>query len=500
MPLKIYNSLTNKKEDFIPLSKEEVTMYACGVTVYDECHIGHARASFVFDFIRKYFIFSGYKVTYVRNITDIDDKIINKAQEEISKEKNKTLSGKILKKKAEEIATRYTGRFYEDMRALGIDKANVEPRATDHINDMISLIKILIDKGFAYVSGGDVYFSVKKFKDYGKLSNQSTEQILTGVRKESEQNKKNPLDFALWKKSKENEPAWPSPWSEGRPGWHIECSVMSMKYLGQSFDIHAGGRDLIFPHHENEIAQSEAATGRPFAKYWIYNGLLTIDREKMAKSLGNFLSIKDILARYHPEVLKIFFLSSHYSSPIDFTFEKMDSARSSRQRFYVLFKKIDDITKTGTTPIGRTPKEQQLIKAIKVFINELHALREKFKEAMDDDFNTPAALSVLFDIVNLAHKFIEDKSVPLQRKKLALKSVKFTLIELGRILGLFRFQKEEEEDMEIVDKLVKILIELRDYARSKEDYELSDKIRQQLKEVGVVLEDAKGKTTWRKED
>jgi cysteinyl-tRNA synthetase len=500
--LKIYNSLTNQKEDFVPLDDKKVRMYACGVTVYDECHIGHARAAFVFDFIRKYLVFSGYEVTFVRNITDIDDKIINKAREALALTGGKkSLPSNVVKEKVKEIAFRFTKKFYEDMKALNIDHADVEPKATEHINEMIELIKILIRKGYAYESGGDVYFEVKKFKNYGKLSNQSIEQMLTGVRKESEPNKKNPLDFALWKKSKEDEPAWHSPWSEGRPGWHIECSVMSMKYLGQSFDIHAGGRDLIFPHHENEIAQSEAATGKTFAKYWIHNGLLTIGGEKMAKSLGNFVSIKDVLAQYHPEVLKIFFLNSHYSSPVDFTSERMEAAKSSRQRFYILFKKIDEIISPPTLTIQKTPKEQEIVKAIKTFLDELHSLRERFKLAMDDDFNTPGALSALFDIVNLTNKFIEEGSVPLERKKMALQSAKFTLIELGRVLGLFvKPKKEEEEDMQTINELMKIIIEVRDYARSKKDYLLSDKIRAQLKEIGIILEDTKGKTTWRKED
>lgn len=512
-------------------------MYACGVTVYDDCHVGHARAAFIFDFIRKYLIFKNYNLTYVRNITDVDDKIINKAREEIELE-GKSLSRDVLQKKMEEVALRYTQRFYADMQTLGIDKADIEPKATEHIGDIIEMIRVLIEKGYAYEADGDVYFEVKKFEDYGKLSNQGIEQMRSGVRKESERNKKDDLDFALWKKSEESEPAWKSPWSEGRPGWHIECSVMSMKYLGESFDIHAGGRDLIFPHHENEIAQSEAATGKPFAKYWIHNGLLTINGEKMAKSQGNFVTIKEILSRYDGEDLKMFFLGSHYSSPIDFTFEKLDAVHSARQRFNILFKKIDEALDTETIPTHKTAQDEEIVAKIKNFVDELYALKQKFEEAMDDDFNTPSALSIMFEIVSLANKFLEEDAVPLERKKPALKTVKFALIECGRVFGLFNFREGKADSAMLADRLKQIIgglencvscrgdlkaiigaavneigkssslsieklmekiIELRDYARSKKDFALSDKIRASLKAEGIILEDTKGKTTWRKE-
>ncbi|MFH1855672.1 MAG: cysteine--tRNA ligase [Candidatus Omnitrophota bacterium] len=500
MTIKIYNSLTNSKEEFIPLQDKKVKMYACGVTVYDDCHIGHARAAFIFDFIRKYLVYKGYELTFVRNITDVDDKIINKARQELVKEsKSGNHSEEELNKKVKEIAQKYTEKFYEDMNMLGIAKADVEPKATEHIPDIIEIIKVLIEKGFAYESAGDVYFEVKKFKDYGKLSNQSIEQMFSGVRKESEQNKKDPLDFALWKKSKVGEPAWPSPWSAGRPGWHIECSVMSMKYLGKTFDIHAGGIDLIFPHHENEVAQSEAATGQPFAGYWIHNGLLTINGEKMAKSLGNFVSIKELLSRCTAEDLKLFFLSSHYASPIDFSFEKVEFASNALRRFYILFNKIDAILKTGPVPIEKTNQEQRISVVLECFIKELAVLKEKFEEAMDDDFNTPAALSAMFEIVNLTNKFLQNNTVELERKKPALQSAKFALIEAGKIFGIFEPGEQEDMDMKTVDDLMNIIIETRDYARQKKDYELSDTIRNRLKEVGIIIEDEKGKTLWRKE-
>lgn len=498
MSLKIYNSLTGKKEEFQPLNDKKVKMYACGVTVYDDCHLGHARAAFVFDFIKKYLLFKGYEATYARNITDIDDKIINRAREQLDSSGTAPCTRERVEKKVKEITSVYTEKFYRDMRKLDIDRADIEPKATEHVPDIIEMIKCLIEKGYAYEAGGDVYFEVGKFKGYGKLSNQSTEQMLCGVRKESEPNKKNHLDFALWKKSKEDEPAWPSPWSAGRPGWHIECSAMSVKYLGKSFDIHAGGIDLIFPHHENEIAQSEAAGEGCFAKYWIHNGLLTINGQKMAKSLGNFVSIENVLSRYRPEDLKMFFLSSHYASPVDFSFGKMDSARTSLRRFYILFKKIDEIINEEDTAVTKKEAEGPISRKISDFVEELGGLKGKFEEAMDDNFNTPAAISMLFEIVNLTNKFIEDASMESGRKKSALKSAKSALIESGKIFGLFK-PKEEGEDMRTIDKLMRIIIELRDYVRSKKDYDLSDKIRSRLKEAGIIIEDAKGRATWRTE-
>jgi len=319
MPVTLYNSLTQKKEPVAPLASPKLTMYSCGVTVYDDCHIGHARSLYIFEVIRKYLQFRGYDVLFVRNITDIDDKIINRANE--------------LKVDWKELVERYIRRYYEDMDALGIPPADIEPKATENIADMVAHIGGLINKGYAYVTDSGVYFSVRKFKNYGRLSGQSIESMLTGVRKETDENKHDPLDFALWKTSKPGEPSWNSPWGQGRPGWHIECSVMSTKYLKtETIDIHAGGRDLIFPHHENEIAQSEALTGRPFATHWIHHGLLTINGQKMSKSLGNFITINDAIKRYHPDVIKIFFLQAHYSSPIDFSDNKMVEAKQAYER------------------------------------------------------------------------------------------------------------------------------------------------------------------------
>jgi cysteinyl-tRNA synthetase len=501
MTLKIYNSLTNKKQEFKSLEEGRVGMYACGVTVYDQCHIGHARGAFVFDVIRKYFKYKGYEVKFVRNITDVDDKIINKARD-LTKQAKKKGKEKDLKTAVKEITKEYIDKYYKDMDALGIERADVEPRATEHIDEMIKVIEDLRNKGYAYQQEGDVYFEIKKFKSYGKLSNQAIEQLRQGVRKKTDEKKKDPLDFALWKEAKEDEPKWKSPFSEGRPGWHIECSVMSTKYLGPTFDIHGGGRDLIFPHHENEIAQAESYSGKPFANFWIHNELLTIEGEKMAKSLGNFISISDILKKYHPEVLKLFFLSSHYGSPLDFSFKMMEEASAKRERFYILFNRIDEVRKEAQAiqPKPRTPQTVKVANKLKNYLKETEKQREAFIEAMDDDFNTPGGLSCLYEILNLANKFISDENIPLDKKSVILNSMELTLVELGHILGLFYRdeKKEEEEDMELLNKVVEAVIEIREKARKDKNFEMADLIRKKLADSGVVLEDKEGKTTWRK--
>ncbi len=501
MVLKIYNSLTNKKEEFKPIEEGKVGMYVCGVTVYDECHIGHARGAFIFDIVRKYLQYKGYKVKYIRNITDIDDKIINKARD-LVKELKKQQKDKNLKTAVRELTKKYIDKYYEDMDVLGIEKADIEPKATEHIRDMIKMVEGLLDKGYAYEEEGDVYFEVKKFKDYGKLSNQNLEQLRSGVRKKVDEKKKGPLDFALWKKAKEDEPKWRSPFSDGRPGWHIECSVMSMKYLGKNFDIHGGGRDLIFPHHENEIAQAESYSGKPFANYWMHNELLTIKGQKMAKSLGNFISISKILEKYHSEDLKIFFLSSHYGSPVDFSYKKIEEAKSKRERFYILFNKIAQINKETQKKDSDINDSHSVEAADKLndYLEKAEKIREGFISAMDDDFNTPGALASLFEIVNLANKFISDESVPLNKKSTILNSMKFTLLELGHILGLFKKVKKEEkkEDMELLNKVMDVIIQIRQKARKDENFELADSIRKQLADIDIVLEDQKNKAIWRK--
>ena len=393
MPIHIYNSLTRKKEELLPLNPPALKIYTCGVTVYDESHIGHARSLYIFDVIRRYLAFRGFDVAFVRNITDIDDKIINRANE--------------LKTDWKELVRKYIDRYYEDLVYLGIGRADSEPRATENIPEMIRYITGLIEKGFAYESGGDVYFNVRMLRDYGKLSGQSIDAMETGVRIDPSEHKNDPLDFALWKRSKEGEPYWDSPWGKGRPGWHIECSVMSQKFLKtETLDIHAGGRDLIFPHHENEIAQAEALTGKPFAKYWIHHGLLTINAQKMSKSLGNFVTIKDFMTRYkNADLLKLFFLSAHYSHPIDYTEEKIEEARKALERIVILMDKLG-VSGPETSSGCQRPGELKGCQSVK----EVEEIEERFIAAMDDDFNTPQALACVFELVNATNKNIEDKA------------------------------------------------------------------------------------------
>lgn len=457
MPIYIYNSLTRKKEELIPLKQPQLNIYTCGVTVYDESHIGHARSLYIFDVIRRYLKYRGLKVKFVRNITDIDDKIINRAKE--------------LKIDWKELIKKYIARYYEDLEALGIEKADAEPRATDNIPDMIKHIEGLIDKGYAYVTHTGVYFNVRKFKEYGKLSGQGIDRMQSGARKEPDETKQDPLDFALWKRSKEGEPDWESSWGKGRPGWHIECSVMSQKFLKtDTLDIHAGGRDLIFPHHENEIAQAEALTGKPFAKYWLHHGLLTINGQKMSKSLGNFVTIKDFVSKYkNTDLLKMFFLSAHYSHPIDFTDDKIKEAKKALERILIFIGKIEKKSKSQNN-------------------REIEELKDKFISAMDDDFNTPEALACVFELVNLSNKNIADAAFTGAAKK--------TLIELLGILGVSL--KQEKEKSGISDVEIERMISERDKARGDKNFALSDQIRKELEEKGITLEDTKDGTTWRR--
>jgi cysteinyl-tRNA synthetase len=465
MSIYIYNSLTRKKEELTPQNPPKVNIYTCGVTVYDESHIGHARSLYIFDVLRRYLKYRNFQVNFVRNVTDIDDKIINRAKE------TKTDWRGLVKK--------YIDRYYEDLRDLGIEKGDSEPRATENIPAMIKYIESLVNKGYAYVTDSGVYFSVRKFKDYGKLSGQGIDQMLTGVRKEPDETKDDPLDFALWKKSKPEEPYWDSPWGRGRPGWHIECSVMSQKFLKtDTLDIHAGGRDLIFPHHENEIAQVEALTGKPFAKYWIHHGLLTINGQKMAKSLGNFVTIKDFIAKHKDaDLLKLFFLSAHYSHPIDYTEEKIEEAKQALERITILLTKTEQ---------GVAGKRNNAFKGIE-------ELKNKFIEAMDDDFNTPQALAAIFELVNTTNKNIDDFNF--------LSCAKNIIRELLGIFGIsLKMSKILRDEAVLKDEvMVKIKIEERNKARQNRDYKLADKIRKELEEKGIILEDTKdGKTAWRR--
>ncbi len=468
MSIYINDSLLREKKVFEPLNPPKVNIYTCGVTVYDSCHIGHARSLYTFDVIRKYLKYRGFDVKFVRNITDIDDKIINRANE--------------LKIDWQDLVKEQIAGYYQDLDILGIPKADYEPRATENIVPMIRHIEALIEKGYAYVTDTGVYFNVRKFESYGKLSGQSIDRMEVGVRKESDETKKDPLDFALWKTSKPGEPSWDSPWGKGRPGWHIECSVMSTKYLKvDTLDIHAGGRDLIFPHHENEIAQAEALTEQPFAKYWIHHGLLTINGQKMAKSLGNFITIKDFIDKHkNADFLKIFFLSAHYAHPVDFTEEKIEEAKKGYERFTILFQKLDRKL--------CTPDAAKLLDANKVAVDQF---RNKFQEAMDDDFNTPIALSVLFNMVNECNKMLASE---LADNCAALRYARQVIMELTGILGLsFKYVCEEN-----VDTWIDVLLDKRNQFKKGKKYAEADKIRKELEEKGIIIEDTKDGTTWRR--
>ena len=473
--MKIYNSLTKKKDEFKPIKGKKVGLYACGPTVYDEPHIGHARGAYIFDVIVRYLRYKKFKVTYVRNVTDVDDKIISKANE--------------LKVSTEEVSARYLARYNEDMKELGIAQADIEPKATEHIKDMVSFIKRLIKRGFAYASGGDVYFSVGKLPGYGRLSNRSLDEMESGARIAPGENKKDPLDFALWKAAKEGEPSWESPWGKGRPGWHIECSAMSMKYLGKEFDIHGGGLDLVFPHHENEIAQSRGA-GCKFAKYWIHNGLLTINNQKMSKSLGNFISIQDFLAKYSPDVLKFFFLQTHYSHPVDFTWETMEEKRESLERITTFLRRIKEREEGKAAIVTSDIKETVSPRELRNRIKKAH---RDFEGAMDEDFNTPNAVAVLFEIVNTCNKVLYSSDF----RKAHLSALKYAakiLRELGGVLGI----TFEELSPGVLEDEVRKQIDIRNRMRKEKNFKEADRIRKQLEEKGIILEDTKEGVIWRR--
>jgi len=462
--MKIYNSLTRTKEDFAPLKKGHVGMYVCGPTVYDEPHIGHARSAYIFDVIRRYFEYKKLDVVFVRNVTDVDDKIIDKARKELGVEN----AGPVVIEKTKEISKKYLDAYHEDMALLGIRPPDKEPKATEYIPKMVKFIESLIALDKAYAAGGDVYFDIKKAVRYGKLSNQNPEKMESGSRVASGESKRDPLDFALWKKAKDGEPSWSSPWGQGRPGWHIECSAMSSDILGDEFDIHGGGIDLIFPHHENEIAQSEGA-GKKFAKCWIHNGLLTIKNEKMAKSLGNFISIKGFMAEYKDaDFLKLLFLNTHYRHPVDYTEEKIAEMRAQKERIVILIKKLSG---NQNSEIRSQASEE---------------FRVKFENAMDDDFNMPLGLAAIFELVTETNKRIDDSDFTADAKKL--------LFDMAGIFGLDISINPETGGFGEIDSLVAA----RNSARAKKDFKEADRIRKALDEKGVILEDTKDGTTWRK--
>ncbi len=480
--MRVYNTLHGKKEELVPIIPGKIGMYACGVTVYDLCHIGHARSAIVFDVMRRYLSFRGHSVIYIRNFTDIDDKIINRARQEGMP--------------WDQVAKKYTEEYYRDMDRLGVGRADVEPKATEYIPEIIEIVKGLVEKGYGYVIDGDVYFEVKKFADYGKLSKRDVDDLLAGARVEVDERKKNPMDFALWKASKEGEPSWSSPWGPGRPGWHIECTAMSIKHLGESFDIHGGGADLIFPHHENELAQSEAFTGKPFVKYWIHNGFITIDKEKMSKSLGNFFTIREILDRFDPEVVRFFLLSTHYRSPIEFSDESLREAESSLDRYYSTVERIEDFFKESQAKDKQTKEEKSLEGVVAPFMS-------KFRDAMDDDFNTALALGHIFELVRELNRYLDSKPSG-QKAKDLLSGTMDLLRQTGGVLNIFNKQPEEWNEALMETKKIPygkedILrkIRQRQEARERKDWSAADAVRKELEEKGIILEDKKTGTVWK---
>ena len=452
--MQIYNTMTRKKEELVPMQEGQISMYVCGPTVYDFIHIGNARPLIVFDTMRRYLESRGYKVTYVQNFTDIDDKLIRRANAE-----NTTVPA---------LAERFIKEYYADADSLGIMRSTVNPRATEHIDDIIDLVKTLIDKGHAYaVENGDVYFSVRSYPGYGKLKGQDINDMENGVRIDPSDIKRDPLDFALWKGAKPGEPSWPSPWGEGRPGWHIECSAMSMHILGPTFDIHGGGQDLIFPHHENEIAQSEAATGKPFAHYWMHNGYLNIDNQKMSKSLGNFFRVRDITKEYDPEALRMFMLGANYRNPLTFSRELMDQAVTSLTRLRTAKERLE------ATPVDNNVATPDLAKTLQGF-------HDRFNEAMDDDLNTADALGVLFDVARFVNIFASEP-----KSQSDIDAVKNCYADLSGILGLLQKKTADEFPADAVR-----LLEERTAARKAKDWAKADAIRAELKEMGYAVEDS----------
>ena len=475
--LKIYNTLKKQKEPFQPITPGKVGIYVCGPTVYDACHIGHARSMVVFDVIVRYLRALGYEVTYVRNFTDVDDKIINRANE-------RGVS-------TQELSERYIQEFHEDMDALKVGRATIEPRATEHIGNIVETVERLISRGHAYEAGGDVFYAVETFEEYGKLSGRRLEEMEAGARVEVDQRKRNPSDFVLWKGAKPGEPMWDSPWGKGRPGWHIECTAMSTHYLGHHFDIHGGGKDLIFPHHENEIAQSEGAFDASFVNVWIHNGFLRIDQEKMSKSLGNFLMIKELLKEYDPETVRVFLLSNHYRSPIDYSDQAMTEAGSSLEKIYALLERIDGTLESSDVGEDDGPGP----------------LWSSFCEAMDDDFNTAKGIGLVFETVREMNRLMDDVGGNPKEGDLAqLASVRADLRRIGSVLGIltqkpsqfFEQQKADHLEQKGIDvAVIERLIAERAEARTNKDWARADQIRDELSAMNILIEDRPGGAIWR---
>jgi cysteinyl-tRNA synthetase len=466
MSIKIYNTLTRQKEEFVPLEPGKVKMYVCGPTVYNFIHIGNARPPIVFDVVRRYLTYRGYEVTYVQNFTDVDDKIIKKAEES--------------RMSVEEVAKTFIAAFEEDVRALSVKEADIHPKVTEHIPEIIEFIQGLIEKGHAYAAGGDVYFRTASFKEYGKLSHQNIEELQAGARIEVNDKKENPLDFVLWKGAKPGEIYWESPWGKGRPGWHIECSAMSKKYLGETFDIHGGGHDLTFPHHENEIAQTESLTGHPMAKYWMHNGYINIENEKMSKSLGNVILVKELREKYAPRVIRFFMLGAQYRNPINFSDELLDQAINSLARIDTAVRNL----KHRLVAAAEEAVTEEEMKRLDVF-------RQRFIEEMDNDFNTADAITVLFDMVREANQLMTGDEV----KKSLIEAYLSLFAELGDVLGI-TFGEAEQATGGPSNEEIEALVAERTQARKDRNFARADEIRNQLQEMGIVLEDTPQGVRW----
>ncbi len=466
--LKLYNTLTKQVEEFIPLNPPNVGMYICGPTVYDYFHIGNARTFIMADIIRRYLEYKGYNVKFIMNLTDIDDKIIKKSIEE--------------NVPASEVAKKYSNAFFEDIKKLNIKPATFYPKATDNIEEILKMIKALVNSGAAYNVDGNVFYNVSSFKSYGKLSGKMIDELEAGARVEVMEEKQNPLDFALWKKSKEGEPFWQSEWGNGRPGWHIECSAMSCKHLGETFDIHAGGNDLIFPHHENEIAQSEAANKKTFVKYWMHFGFLNINKEKMSKSLGNFFTAREVLEKYSAEAIRLFFAQAHYRGPVDFSSELLDASEKGLEKFKNLQIAIDSALKKNKTG-GLNPDFN------------FNAFEKRFSEAMDEDFNSPQAVAVIFDFVKEVNRVIAEKE---NLSNIFYLSVKEFLEKTAQdVLGIMSFEERElKQDSQLENELIKLLIEIRLKAKLEKNFQLADEIRKKLELLGITLKDTKEGTDF----
>lgn len=483
MAIQAFNTLTNKKEKFTTVQEGKAGMYVCGPTTYNYIHLGNARPLVIFDTIRRYLEYAGYQVAYIQNFTDVDDKIINRAREEGMDPMA--------------LAEKYILEYYKDADQLGVRRADAHPRVSRHIPEIIELVQRLINSGHAYQADQDVYFAVRSFTPYGKLSGRSLDELQAGARVEVDLRKQDPMDFALWKSAKPGEPSWPSPWGLGRPGWHIECSAMAQKYLGWEFDIHGGGSDLIFPHHENEIAQSEAASGRPFARYWLHNGFITVNQEKMSKSLGNFFLLRDILAKYPGDVVRFYLLSTHYRSPLDFDDQKLEMSKKALARLKATVNLIQETLKNPVPETASPSSAPELQKA-------LQAVRDAFDQAMNDDFNTALAIASLFDLSREVNSCINDSHFVLSEAKAqALAEAKSLFIQLGgQVLGILTGleEKKDQPDQELVERLMDLIIDVRQQCRERKDWQMSDAIRDRLKELDIVLEDTPRGVRWKRSE